>query len=145
LQRRHREFAALRQRAGPDLSIARRKAIVNLSSALGQDLQSASIKVGRALQDPIKGMQALDPAGDHFHHRAKRTGQGAGAERPGHAKAQQIILARPRKRFDGAAKALRDATPGAELKNAWEDFGETDRRAAGAGDPRAGERCCPRR
>jgi hypothetical protein len=100
------------------------KAIVNLSSALGQDLQSASIKVGRALQDPIKGMQALTRLGITFTSAQKehvkalvQSGQGM--------QAQQIILAALEKRFDGAAKALRDATPGAELKNAWEDFGET--------------------
>jgi hypothetical protein len=100
------------------------KAIVNLSSALGQDLQSASIKVGRALQDPIKGMQALTRLGITFTSAQKeqvkdwvRAGEGA--------KAQGLILEQLEQRFDGAAKALRDATPGAELKNAWEDFGET--------------------
>jgi hypothetical protein len=100
------------------------KSIVNLSSALGQDLQSASIKVGRALQDPIKGMQALTRLGITFTSAQKeqvkewvRAGDGA--------KAQNMILLELEKRFDGAAKALRDATPGAELKNAWEDFGET--------------------
>lgn len=100
------------------------KSIVNLSSALGQDLQSASIKVGRALQDPIKGMQALTRLGITFTTAQKeqikdwvRNGEGI--------KAQNAILQELEKRFDGAAKALRDATPGAELKNAWEDFGET--------------------
>lgn len=99
------------------------KAIVNLSAALGQDLQSASIKVGRALNDPIKGMQALTRLGITFTTAQKeqvkawvQSGQGA--------KAQALILDTLEQKFDGAAKAMRDATPGAELKNAWEDFGE---------------------
>lgn len=100
------------------------KAIVNLSSALGQDLQSATIKVGRALQDPIKGVQSLTRLGVTFTDQQKaqikamvQNGQGM--------QAQQVIIDALTTRFDGAAKALRDATPGAELKNAWEDFGET--------------------
>jgi hypothetical protein len=100
------------------------KAIVNLSAALGQDLQSASIKVGRALQDPIKGMQALTRLGITFTSAQKEQVK-AWVQNGEGAKAQGMILEALEKRFDGAAKALRDATPGADLKNAWEDFGET--------------------
>lgn len=100
------------------------KAVVNLSAALGQDLQSASIKVGRALNDPIKGVQALTRLGISFTTAQKEqikalvlNGQGM--------QAQGIILGELEKKFDGAAKALRDATPGAEFKNTWDDFTET--------------------
>ncbi len=100
------------------------KAVVNLSAALGQDLQSASIKVGRALNDPIKGVQALTRLGISFTTAQKeqikalvQNGQGM--------EAQGIILGELEKKFNGAAKALRDATPGAEFKNTWDDFTET--------------------
>jgi hypothetical protein len=100
------------------------KAIVNLSAALGQDLQSASIKVGRALQDPIKGMQALTRLGITFTSAQKEQVK-AWVQNGEGAKAQALILETLESKFNGAAKAIRDATPGAELKNAWEDFGET--------------------
>lgn len=99
------------------------KAVVNLSAALGQDLQSASIKVGRALNDPIKGMQALTRLGITFTD-AQKAQVKAWVQNGEGAKAQALILDTLEQKFDGAAKALRDATPGADLKNAWEDFGE---------------------
>jgi hypothetical protein len=100
------------------------KSIVNLSAALGGDLQSNTIKVGRALNDPIKGIASLTRIGIQFTDAQKaqikalvQSGEGF--------KAQAIILGELETKFGGAAKALRDATPGAELKNTWDDFAET--------------------
>lgn len=100
------------------------KSIVNLSAALGGDLQANTIKVGRALQDPIKGVTALTRLGVQFTDAQKeqiktlvQSGEGF--------KAQSLILDVLETKYGGAAQALRDATPGAELKNTWEDFAET--------------------
>lgn len=100
------------------------KSIVNLSAALGQDLQSAAIKVGRALNDPIKGVQSLTRLGISFTDAEKAQIQALVKSGEG-MKAQALILDSLEQKFGGAAKALRDATPGADLKNVWDDFTET--------------------
>lgn len=99
------------------------KEILNLSAALGGDLQSNTIKVGRALNDPIAGVNALTRIGVQFTDQQKaqikamvQAGQGA--------KAQAVILQALETRYGGAAQALRDATPTAALMNAWDDFTE---------------------
>lgn len=100
------------------------KSIVNLSAALGGDLQSNTIKIGRALNDPIQGVTALTRIGVQFTQQQKdqikalvESGQGL--------QAQGIILDTLEQKYGGAAQALRDATPGQDLKDAWEDFSET--------------------
>jgi hypothetical protein len=100
------------------------KSIVNLSSRLGGDLQGAAIKVGRALQDPIKGMTALTRIGVSFTQDQQKqikalVQNGRGLE------AQGIILAELEKRFDGAGLAMRRAQPDAVLAQSWRDFKET--------------------
>lgn len=99
-------------------------AAVNLSSRLGQDLQSSAIMVGKALNDPIKGVTALSRVGVSFTADQKEmikamaaTGDTAGA--------QAIILGELERQYGGSAEAMRAATPGADLKNAWDDFQET--------------------
>lgn len=42
------------------------KAALNLSTAMGSDLQSATVQVGKALNDPVKGMSALSKVGVSF-------------------------------------------------------------------------------
>lgn len=100
------------------------KAIVNLASRMGGDLAGASIKVGRALNDPIQGTQALTRLGVQFTTAQKEqikalvtSGQGM--------KAQTIILDALEKKFGGAALALRKASPDAQLAQSWRDFEET--------------------
>lgn len=100
------------------------KAAVDLSTRMGGDLQASTILVGKALNDPIKGMGALRKVGiqltDQQRDQVKAfvaSGNAAGAQR--------IILGELERQFGGSAKAMRDATPGADLKNAWDDFQET--------------------
>lgn len=99
-------------------------AVVNLSARMGTDLQSATVMIGKALNDPVKGLAALGRAGIQFSADQKEmiksmvaAGDTAGA--------QAIMLGELEKQFGGAAKAARDATPGAALIDAWNNFKET--------------------
>ncbi|MFA5989680.1 MAG: phage tail length tape measure family protein [Sphingomonas sp.] len=100
------------------------QAALNLSARLGQDLQSSTIQVGKALNDPIKGIKALSRVGVSFTDQQKAqieamvgVGDVAGA--------QAIILGELDKQYGGAAKAARDATPTAATVDAWRNFQET--------------------
>ena len=99
-------------------------AAVNLSARLGQDLQSSAIQVGKALNDPIKGITALQRVGVSFTAQQKEQIT-AMTEAGDVAGAQAIILGELDKQFGGAAKAMRDATPGADTIDAWREFQET--------------------
>ena len=99
-------------------------AAVNLSSRLGQDLQSSAIMVGKALNDPIKGVTALSRVGVSFTAEQKEMIK-AMAAAGDTAGAQAIILGELERQYGGSAEAMRAATPGADLKNAWDDFQET--------------------
>lgn len=99
-------------------------AAVNLSARLGQDLQSSAIQLGKALNDPVKGITALSRVGVSFteQQREQIKAMVAAGDTAG---AQGIILGELEKQYGGAAKALRDATPGIESQQAWADFQET--------------------
>lgn len=99
-------------------------AAVNLSARLGQDLQSSAIQLGKALNDPIKGITALSRVGVSFTEQQKdqikamvAAGDTAGA--------QSLILSELEKQYGGAAKAARDAAPGSDTIDAWRNFQET--------------------
>lgn len=79
-------------------------AILDISQALGTDLKSASIQVGKALNDPINGVSALSRVGVSFTEQQKeqiKTLQEAGDI----AGAQAIILGELNKEFGGSAAA----------------------------------------
>lgn len=99
-------------------------AALNLSARLGQDLQSSAIQVGKALNDPIKGVTALSRVGVSFTEQQKAQIR-AMTEAGDVAGAQGIILGELEKQYGGAAKAARDATPGADTVDAWRNFQET--------------------
>ena len=78
--------------------------VLDMSQALGQDLKSSSVQLGKALNDPIKGITALSRVGVSFTDEQKeqiKTLQESG-DMMG---AQGIILAELNKEFGGAAKA----------------------------------------
>jgi hypothetical protein len=100
------------------------QAAINLSARLGQDLQSSAIQVGKALNDPIKGVTALRRVGVQLTQQQQdqvkamvAVGNVAGA--------QKIILGELEREFGGAAAAQRAATPDADLQLAWRNFTET--------------------
>lgn len=81
---------------------------LDMSTALGTDMSSASVQLGKALNDPIKGITALSKAGVSFSADQKeqiKTLQ----EHGDLLGAQKIILQELAKEFGGAAAAA--ATP----------------------------------
>lgn len=86
------------------------QAAVDMAARMGTDVQSASIMVGKALNDPIKGLTALSKAGIQFTDQQKtqiKTMQEAGNI----AGAQAIMLGELNRQFGGAAEAAAKAEP----------------------------------
>lgn len=92
------------------------QAVLDLSTRLGTDLTSATVQVGKALNDPIKGVTALGRAGVQFTAQQKEliatlveSGDVAGA--------QAVILGELETQFGGAAAAAANADPYTQLAN----------------------------
>lgn len=80
------------------------EAVLNMSTALGQDTKSSAMQLGKALNDPLKGITALQRVGVSFTEQQKKqiqtmvkVGDTAGA--------QKLILAELGTEFGGSAKA----------------------------------------
>jgi hypothetical protein len=87
------------------------QAALDLATRLGGDLQSASIQLGKALNDPVANLSALSRAGIQFSEDQKamidalvETGQ--------LAQAQTVILDELEKQYGGSAKAAAQAGAG---------------------------------
>ncbi len=94
----------------------------DMSTVMGQSLQSSAVQLGKALNDPIQGLTALSRVGVSFTEQQKaqiKALQEAGDV----AGAQRIILAELKSEFGGAAQAMAD--PVTQAKNALGDLGET--------------------
>lgn len=103
------------------------EAVLDMSTKLGTDLKAAALQVGKALNDPIKGVSALAEAGIQFSAQQQAVIKRL-AETGDVAKAQQIILAELEVQFGGSARAARDTFGGAlaGVKNAFGDLLEAD-------------------
>ena len=100
------------------------KAIVNLASAMGTDLQTATMQVGKALQSPANGLLALSRAGIKFSE-DQQTIIKSLVETGKVAEAQEIILGKLEKRFEGAAETAGEGTGSfAQLKNEMSSVSE---------------------
>lgn len=102
------------------------KILTDMSVALGTDVKSGAIQVGKALNDPVKGVSALTRVGVTFSEKQKtlisrlaETGDIAGAQR--------IILEELRSEFGGSARAAGKVDPykrlGVRLGNLGEMVG----------------------
>jgi hypothetical protein len=101
------------------------KAALNLSVGLGRDLTGTAIQVGKALNDPIRGVTALSRAGVQFSDQQKdqiktltESGDLLGA--------QKIILGELTTQFDGAAKSQANSSErlGVAFDNVKEKLGK---------------------
>jgi hypothetical protein len=101
------------------------KAALDMSVALGTDMASAAMQVGKALNDPVDGISKLTRVGVTFTEEQKKlveqlaaTGDVAGA--------QGVILQELQKEFGGSAKAFGETTAGqiAKVKNSLGTLGE---------------------
>lgn len=99
------------------------QAAINLSARLGQDLQSSTIQVGKALNDPIKGMTALQRVGVQFTATQKEQIKAFVASGQA-AKAQGIILGELERQFSGAAQAAQNTDPFNKAADAFRQMAE---------------------
>jgi hypothetical protein len=118
-------FTNIRNAAGEgnDIFNQTTAAALDLSVALGQDMQSSAIQLGKALNDPIKGVSALQRVGVTFDAQQKESIKTM-VESGNVMGAQKIILAEMNKEFGGAAAAAGDTFAGAvsRAKDKVQDF-----------------------
>lgn len=101
------------------------QAALDLSARLGTDLQGSAVMLGKALNDPIKGVTALTRVGVSFTAQQKEQIKTM-AESGNVAGAQNLILAELTKQYGGSAKAALDAAgPMAKLKKNFDEISET--------------------
>lgn len=87
------------------------QSILDISQAMGTDLQSSALQVGKALNDPVAGIGALSRVGVSFSEDQKKMIE-AMVETGDVAGAQQIILEELNKEFGGSAAAAVDTYAG---------------------------------
>lgn len=95
---------------------------LNMSQALGQDLTSSAMQLGKALNNPIDGITALTRVGVTFSQAQKDTIQ-AMMDVGNVAGAQSVILAELNKEFGGSAVAAGSTFAG-QLEILKNKFGE---------------------
>jgi hypothetical protein len=109
---------------GNDIFNQSTRVITDMSAALGQDMKSSAIQLGKALNDPVKGITALSRVGVAFTEQQKDQIKGLVAHNDTLG-AQKIILAELNKEFGGSAES--QATAGKKLgvtfKNIEEQLG----------------------
>jgi hypothetical protein len=101
------------------------EAVLNVAQAMGTDLKSAALQVGKALNDPVAGVNALARSGIQFTAQQKdqiKTLVESGKT----VQAQAIILKELEAQFGGSAAAARNTLGGAlkSLNNAFGDLFE---------------------
>lgn len=98
------------------------EAVLDVAQAMGTDLKSAAIQVGKALNDPILGVTALARSGIQFTD-AQKAMIAQLVETNRLTEAQSIILQELQTQFGGSARAARDTLGGA-LKALGNNFGD---------------------
>jgi hypothetical protein len=101
-------------------------AITDMSVAMGQDMSSSAIQLGKALNDPINGLTALQRVGVQFTD-AQKDQIKAMVEAGDVMGAQKLILAELESQFGGSAAALGDTFAGKVeiLKARFEELAES--------------------
>jgi phage-related protein len=96
---------------GKDVFPQATETMLDMSQALGQDMQSSAVQLGKALNDPIKGITALSRVGVSFTDAQKE--QISALQESGDVMgAQKIILEELQREFGGSAKAAGETFAG---------------------------------
>jgi predicted nucleic acid-binding Zn-ribbon protein len=107
---------------GKDIFPAAIETVLDMSQALGQDLKSSAIQLGKALQDPERGVTALRRVGVNFSTDQVKVIKAL--VDTGHAaEAQRLIMAELAKEFGGSARAYAQSYEG-QMKSLGIQFGE---------------------
>lgn len=111
---------------GKDVFPQALETVLDMSTALGQDLKSSAIQLGKALNDPITGVTALRRVGVQFNDEQEETIKKL-VEEGNLLEAQKMILQELSIEFGGSAKAAGDTFAGKLeiLKNKLSDVKET--------------------
>lgn len=120
-------FTNIKNRAGEGNAVFDQTVgiMADMSAALGTDAKGAALQLGKALNDPIQGVSALQRVGVSFTDGQKASIK-AMQEHGNVAGAQKLILAELNKEFGGSAEAFGRTWPGILEKAgaAWENFGD---------------------
>lgn len=110
---------------GKDIFPQATEVMLDMSTALGQDVKSSAIQLGKALQDPILGITALRRVGVNFSDAQKDVVKNL-VETGRSAEAQALILKELQTEFGGSAKAAGQTFSGQLeiLKNTFGDVME---------------------
>jgi phage-related protein len=102
------------------------QSIVDMSQALGMDLNSAAMQVGKALNDPVAGLAALSRSGVQFTADQEAMIK-AMVEAGNVAGAQEVMMAELNTQFGGSAAAAVDTYAGQQiiLKEKMDDISST--------------------
>jgi len=96
---------------GNDIFNKATQTMTDMSVALGQDMKSSAVQLGKALNDPVKGVTALQRVGVSFTQGQKdqiKTLEATGH----HLEAQKLVLRELNKEFGGSAEAAGKTLPG---------------------------------
>lgn len=96
--------------------------MTDMSAATGKDMSGSAVMLGKALNDPIKGLSALSRVGVQFDRDQQQAIKSMVASGDVMA-AQKMILGELEKQFGGAAEAM--TTPAQKAKTNWANFQET--------------------
>jgi hypothetical protein len=121
-------FTKVRNEAGKgnDIFNQTTRIMADMATRMDGDTKGAAIQLGKALNDPIKGVSALGEVGVTFTDAQKdliaslvKSGDTVGA--------QKVILAELNTEFGGSAKAAGETLPGklARLRNGFDGVAET--------------------
>lgn len=120
-------FTNVRNEAGKnnDIFTQATKITADMAAKMGGDASKYAVQLGKALNDPTKGLTALTKIGVSFTEQQKKSIKSMQAS-GNTLGAQKIIMGELRKEFGGSAKAAGDTLPGqmAKAKRSFEDVSQ---------------------
>lgn len=111
---------------GKDIFPQATETMLDMSQALGQDVKTSAIQLGKALQDPINGVTALRRVGVNFSDAQQEVIKKL-VESGKAAEAQKLILQELQVEFGGSARAAGETFAGKMdiLKNSFDNVKES--------------------